>query len=67
MSAFADLNAVYVNTSLETAAGESHNWLLMNASASMSKHADGLPNEGHDRTAWKAGRRFGFENPEYRS
>jgi len=27
----------------------------------------GIPNEGNDRNAWKAGTRFGFENPEYRS
>ena len=29
--------------------------------------ADGIPNEGNDREAWKAGSRFDFENPEYRS
>ncbi|MEM1101643.1 MAG: NAD(P)H-dependent oxidoreductase, partial [Pseudomonadota bacterium] len=27
---------------------------------------DGIPNEGNDRAAWKAGARFDFENPEYR-
>ena len=27
----------------------------------------GIPNEGNDREAWKAGSRFDFENPEYRS
>ena len=27
----------------------------------------GIPNEGNDRRAWKAGARFDFENPEYRA
>ncbi|GGL73088.1 flavodoxin family protein [Wenxinia marina] len=27
----------------------------------------GIPNEGNDRNAWKAGARFDFANPEYRS
>lgn len=27
---------------------------------------DGIPNQGNDREAWKAGTRFDFENPEYR-
>ena len=27
----------------------------------------GIPNEGNDRTAWKAGARLDFDNPEYRS
>jgi len=31
------------------------------------KSAGGYPNQGNDRTAWGAGERFGFENPEYRS
>jgi len=31
--------------------------------ARMLKQAGGIPNEGNDRTAWKAGERFGFENP----
>ena len=29
--------------------------------------AGGIPNEGNDREAWKAGARFDFENPEYRA
>jgi hypothetical protein len=41
-------------------------WNLMHM-ARMLKEAGGLPNEGNDRNAWKAGTRFGFENPEYRS
>jgi multimeric flavodoxin WrbA len=41
-------------------------WNLMHMAA-MLKRAGGLPNEGNDRNAWKAGTRFGFENPEYRS
>ncbi len=32
--------------------------------ARMLKEAGGIPNEGNNRTAWKAGERFGFENPE---
>jgi len=35
MSAFADLSAVYVNTSLKKTAGQSHTRLLMNASAAI--------------------------------
>jgi len=31
--------------------------------ARMLKGAGGLPNTGNDRKAWKAGERFGFENP----
>lgn len=31
--------------------------------AHMLKQAGGIPNEGNDRNAWKAGERFGFENP----
>jgi multimeric flavodoxin WrbA len=31
--------------------------------ARMLKEAGGIPNEGNDREAWKAGERFGFENP----
>jgi multimeric flavodoxin WrbA len=27
---------------------------------------DGIPNEGNDRNAWSDGRRFDYENPEYR-
>jgi len=41
-------------------------WNLMHL-AKMLKAAGGYPNEGNDRNAWKAGTRFGFENPEYRS
>ncbi len=31
--------------------------------ARMLKKAGGIPNKGNDREAWKAGERFGFENP----
>lgn len=31
--------------------------------ARMLKTAGGIPNEGNDRKAWKAGQRFDFENP----
>lgn len=31
--------------------------------AQILKQAGGIPNEGNDRNAWKAGERFGFENP----
>mgnify|MGYP003476808322 FL=1 len=31
--------------------------------ARMLKRAGGIPNQGNDRKAWKAGERFGFENP----
>jgi multimeric flavodoxin WrbA len=31
--------------------------------AKMLKAAGGIPNRGNDRNAWKAGERFGFENP----
>tara|TARA_R110002110_G_scaffold30881_3_gene109239 strand:- start:1936 stop:2673 length:738 start_codon:yes stop_codon:yes gene_type:complete len=41
-------------------------WNLMHM-ALMLKHADGLPNEGNNRKAWKAGCRFDFENPEHRA
>ena len=41
-------------------------WNLMHL-ARMLKDAGGYPNEGNDRNAWKAGTRFGFENPEYRA
>ncbi len=40
-------------------------WNLMHL-ARLLRDADGYPNEGNDRTAWKAGARFDFENPEYR-
>ena len=32
--------------------------------AKILKEAGGIPNHGNDREAWKAGERFGFENPE---
>ncbi|MBF9032212.1 flavodoxin family protein [Rhodobacterales bacterium HKCCE3408] len=41
-------------------------WNLMHL-ARMLKAAGGYPNEGNDRTAWKAGCRFDYENPEYRA
>jgi multimeric flavodoxin WrbA len=41
-------------------------WNLIHL-ARMLKSAGGYPREGNDRTAWDAGARFGFENPEYRS
>lgn len=31
--------------------------------AHLLKRAGGIPNKGNDRNAWKAGERFGFENP----
>lgn len=37
-------------------------WNCMHV-ARMLKEAGGLPNQGNDREAWKAGERFGFENP----
>jgi multimeric flavodoxin WrbA len=41
-------------------------WNLMHM-ARMLKDAGGLPNHGNDRNAWKAGCRFDYENPDYRS
>jgi multimeric flavodoxin WrbA len=41
-------------------------WNLMHL-ARILRDAGGYPNEGNDREAWKAGTRFGFENPEYRA
>ncbi|WP_375551823.1 flavodoxin family protein [Rhodophyticola porphyridii] len=41
-------------------------WNLMHL-ARLLKEAGGLPNEGNDRRAWKAGCRFDYENPEYRA
>ncbi|WP_305038459.1 flavodoxin family protein [Hasllibacter sp. MH4015] len=41
-------------------------WNLMHM-ARLLKEAGGLPNEGNDRRAWKAGCRFDYENPEYRA
>ena len=40
-------------------------WNLMHA-AKMLKDAGGFPAYGNQRTAWDAGTRFDFENPEYR-
>lgn len=40
-------------------------WNLMHM-ARLLKDAGGLPNEGNDRNAWKAGCRFDYENPDYR-
>jgi multimeric flavodoxin WrbA len=41
-------------------------WNLLHL-ARMLKDAGGLPNHGNDRRAWKAGCRFGYENPEHRA
>ncbi len=41
-------------------------WNLLHA-ARMLRDAGGYDNEGNDRTAWKAGCRFDYENPEYRA
>ncbi len=41
-------------------------WNLMHL-ARMLKNAGGIPNRGNDRNAWKAGCRFGYENPEHRA
>lgn len=41
-------------------------WNLLHL-ARMLKDAGGIPNHGNDRTAWKAGCRFDFENPEHRT
>lgn len=40
-------------------------WNLMHL-ARMLKHAGGIPAHGNQRSAWDAGARFDFENPEYR-
>lgn len=40
-------------------------WNLMHV-ARMLKRAGGIPAYGNQRTAWDAGARFDFENPEYR-
>lgn len=40
-------------------------WNLMHAAA-MLRAQDGLPAYGNQRSAWDAGARFDFENPEYR-
>lgn len=41
-------------------------WNLMHL-AKLLADAGGYDNEGNDRTAWKAGCRFDYENPEYRA
>lgn len=41
-------------------------WNLMHL-AKLIADGGGFPNHGNDRNAWKAGARFDFENPEYRS
>lgn len=41
-------------------------WNLMHM-ARMLRDADGIPNHGNDREAWKAGCRFDYENPEHRA
>ena len=41
-------------------------WNLIHM-ARMLRDAGGLPNEGNDRRAWRAGCRFDYENPEYRA
>lgn len=40
-------------------------WNLMHLAA-LLKGANGLPNHGNDRRAWRAGCRFDHENPEHR-
>jgi multimeric flavodoxin WrbA len=40
-------------------------WNLMHL-AKLLKDAGGFPHGGNDRTAWDAGARFDYENPEYR-
>ncbi len=40
-------------------------WNLMHV-ANLLKQAGGIPAYGNQRTAWDAGSRFDFENPEYR-
>ncbi|MFO7565470.1 MAG: NAD(P)H-dependent oxidoreductase [Enhygromyxa sp.] len=41
-------------------------WNLMHLARALTD-AGGLPNHGNDRNAWKAGCRFDYENPDYRS
>lgn len=41
-------------------------WNLIHM-ARLLKARDGLPSEGNDRSAWDAGCRFDFENPDYRA
>jgi hypothetical protein len=40
-------------------------WNLMHL-ARVLKDAGGIPAHGNQRSAWEAGCRFGFENPDYR-
>lgn len=40
-------------------------WNLLHL-ARMLRDADGIPAHGNQRSAWDAGCRFGFENPDYR-
>ncbi len=40
-------------------------WNMMHVAQLLADHP--IPNQGNDRTAWKNGTRFDFENPEYRS
>ena len=40
-------------------------WNLMHA-ARLLKNAGGIPAQGNQRSAWDAGARFDYENPEYR-
>lgn len=41
-------------------------WNLLHM-ARLLRDAGGLPHHGNDRTAWKAGCRFDYENPEHRA
>jgi multimeric flavodoxin WrbA len=41
-------------------------WNLLHL-ARLLKDANGLPSHGNDRNAWRAGCRFGYENPEHRA
>ncbi|MAM61692.1 NAD(P)H-dependent oxidoreductase [Maritimibacter sp. UBA3975] len=41
-------------------------WNLMHM-ADLLHRAGGLPNHGNDRSAWSAGCRFDYENPDYRA
>jgi hypothetical protein len=41
-------------------------WNLMHL-ARLLKDAGGVPGHGNVRSAWDAGTRFDWENPEYRS
>lgn len=39
---------------------------LRGGSARMLKDAGGIPARGNQRSEWEAGRRFDFDNPDYR-